>query len=122
MLYDLLRILICALGAYGLYAALRGAFFRVTSGRARSSPGVHVGLGYSVDEIGEELDALRIGAEAGCGEFPVLLVDCPLRREALEELSGLDADIYLLYEDENEKGTNRTIFYGEGKGQHFRER
>ncbi len=104
MLYDFVRILICALGAYGLYAALRTLFCRVTLSRVGSSPGVHVRLGYCEEELEEKLDALRIGAEAGCGEYPVLLVDCPLRREALRKLSGLDVDIYLLYEDENEEG------------------
>lgn len=100
MLYELLCLLIAALGAYGLYTLLV-RFLSLDSFGARGtafplSLGIHVNLGFSYEELEEALLLLGSGAE---GEAPVLLVECPLRREALEELKSTGAEVYLSYEE-----------------------
>lgn len=95
MLYEIVCLVIAALGAYGLYDLLSRCLF---GGRCVSplstSLGIHIPLGFSEEEVEEALLLLRDGKED-----PVLLIDCPLREEAIGVLKDMGAELYLSYEE-----------------------
>ena len=97
MFYEIVCLLIAALGAYGLYVLLSRSLDRGDSARPLpTSLGIHVSPGFSEEEIEGALLLLRSGDPA---EEPVLLIDCPLREEALSALRDMGAEIYLSYEE-----------------------
>lgn len=98
MLYDILTLLLAMLGAYGAYVLI--VRYLPLEGREEDfgcSPGIHVDCGYREEELYDLLLSLR--ATSDDGAEPVLLIDCPLRREVLCELSELGARMYVSYEE-----------------------
>ena len=103
MLYEIVCLFIAAFGAYGLYTALCHLMRRLGEHETSAARGLYVRPGFSCEELEEELFLLR--EELPDGEEPVLLVDFPLRREALAELRALGVELYLSYEEYyHEKG------------------
>lgn len=96
MLYDIVCLVIAALGAYGLYALLSRLLGDSSADTLPTSIGVHVFPGVAEEEVENALLFLRDGNR---GEDPVLLIDCPLREEVLGALKDMGADLYLSYEE-----------------------
>ncbi len=112
-MYEIICLLIAALGAYGLYTLILRLFSSSSEGSTLDiSSGIHLRPGYSDEEVEQALLQLRLGC--GEGEEPVLLVDYPLRREVLRALKENGAGLYLSYEEyycEKGNASNR----GEGR-------
>ncbi len=104
MLYEILCLVIAALGAYGINTAHSRLFRRLWGDSELSfARGLRVCPGFSYEELEDALFLMQ--AELENGEEPVLLVDCPLRSEVLSELRALGVELYLSYEEYyNEKG------------------
>ncbi|MBO7763001.1 MAG: hypothetical protein J6T24_09395 [Clostridia bacterium] len=107
MLYEIFSLMLAALGVYGAYALFSRLLALSGAGKpSLVSSGIHVECGFSEEEIYELLLALRIAPE---GEAePVLLIDCPLRGDVLQELSVLGARMYLSYEEYYHEKRKRT--------------
>ncbi len=103
MLYEILCLLIAAFAVYGFYHCLRRLLFGGASGDITVTPAWRFTLTSTREEAEEALEILRLRANAMGGEDPVLLVDCPVRREVLHQLSAAGAEIYLSYEEYYEK-------------------
>ena len=99
MFLELLLLILSAFGVYGIYAWLCRFSLWDESLSPRISEGIHVRLGFCESEIEEALRILTPEASQRGDAPPVLLIDCPLRPEVLEELSELPADLYLSYEE-----------------------
>ena len=103
MLYEIVCLFIAAFGAYGLYTALCRLMRGFGETEATAVRGIRVRPGFSYEELEDALFLMQ--GELSEEEDPVLLVDVPLRREALAELRALGVELYLSYEEYyNEKG------------------
>ncbi len=99
MFLELILLILSALGIYSIYTWLFRCLFGKPSPTLRISEGIHVRLGFCEIEIEEALEILSRSEARYANAPPVLLIDCPLRREVLEELSELSGDLYLSYEE-----------------------
>ncbi|MBO7293474.1 MAG: hypothetical protein J6V07_06035 [Clostridia bacterium] len=97
MLYEIVCLVIAALGAYGLYALLSRCLGGADSTAVLpTSVGIHILPGFSEEEVEVALLLLRDG---GRSKDPILLIDCPLREEVLEALEDMGTHLYLSYEE-----------------------
>ncbi len=97
MLYEIVCLLIAAFGAYGLYVVLCRLLRKFSDPSLLPVSALRVRPGFSYEELLEAIDLLQ--RDLPDGEEPVLLVDLPLRREALAELRMLGVELYLSYEE-----------------------
>lgn len=127
MFLECILLILSAIGVYLLYV---GPLRCLLGGRSPLPPvseGIHVGLGFRESEIEEALEILARTASRYADAPPVLLVDCRLRPEVLEELAELTDDLYLSYEEYcNEKRRTDPLrreadAYGERRGRDLSE-
>ena len=97
MLYEIVCLIIAALGAYGLYVLLSRLIGGGHSAATLpTSLGIHISPGFSEEEVEVALLLLR---DSNRLEDPVLLIDCLLKKETLDALKDMGADLYLSYEE-----------------------